>query len=147
MPEFLLVKGYDNPSHAINGRMWHARGLNLIFANQNELALSSHFSKDKVVTETSDSYILFKGHVDDLYFLGGIEEADHARHDQMHKNAALPLDADKVSSPVYAAQDHEFEALLIQFKAAIALGLPAITIRVLEKRIEDAHRIRQLFNK
>lgn len=150
MPDLYIVTGHDDPTYKATARLWQARGMNTVFAELEYLITDSQFDKNILLEDkSSEDYILFKGFIDDLYFLGGVEEADHARFDQVHshENLPIPIRAPIATGPVYAAQQHEFEALLAQLKAAIDRRMPEPTIRILKQRIVDAQKVRDLFSK
>lgn len=100
------------------------------------LILSSKYGKRKAHPSAKDD-ITRDAVYDEFWFLGGVEEADHARFRQLHgkpeKSSAGISDLVE-----YDAQQHEYEALFTRLRAATARKVPAISIAAIETRIRLA---------
>jgi hypothetical protein len=96
-----------------------------------------------VIGENKDQEIAEKGTADEMYFLSGIEEADHARffHEHPEKHDDTKLHSSDVSSGEYHSQRHEYEAKLKQLKAAEQQNMDPVMIEILRKKIEIARTL------
>ena len=135
MPEIHFLKGYKETDYKIDARAFYDEEDGRIFIDSVQLADASIISFDQIIHEVNEKMErLFCGTIYDLYFLTGVHEADHERFSKQHGSHSS-LSSDEVDTQTYDAQQHEIEALELEIKAAIEKKLPAVTIFVLQKRI------------
>ena len=94
------------------------------------LVQASRMRRDERLQSYVQRTCVFDGPVDKKLWCHGIEECDHKRFTLQSGAPEKLLDPDVVGAAFYDAQDHEYEALKMQLKAAYEEKLPLQTNRI-----------------
>lgn len=84
----------------------------------------------------------FHGRVKDFAFLIGVEESHHSSFIQYIKKFTPSIDDSSMPMEQYDAIEHEYRALLFQYRIAIERQMPTETVKMLKKRIDNAMAVR-----
>lgn len=130
--EAFSTLGYVHGPDQADRARWNVG--HVVAVNVHHLAQCCALASRRVVRrDAPDAAVSFRGDCADFYYLGGVEEADHARFREA-SGRPIPPAPPGLTLAAYDARDAEFESLGARLEAAEERGMAEETRAVLRAR-------------